>query len=228
MLWLILVLSACVATGSAPLVEQQQQTQVEPKSKPENGWYAVRFSIFWEKGQEPQWYIGALIAGEIISPLLQQSQQNIACWRIHRRAVRDKAGHVLSFIFYSSQADAAMIYQGFKDHKLLTELRTQHQIDRVEYDALYRNVQTKIADTSDPDWPENMRSTWPFFMMGVSHMWLEQIRAFKKETPNESDMQPRYITIQSKLTELWQQQGQHALLHHLNALYAYEPLFTHF
>lgn len=228
MLLLALVLNACATWAPASIVEQQQQVQVEPKSKSGNGWYAVRFSILWEKGKEPQWYIGTLITGEIISPLLRQSQQEIACWRIHRRAVRDKTGHVLSFIFYSSESDASMIYQGFKDHRLLAELITEHQVDRVEYDSLYRNIQIKIADTSDPSWPENMRSSWPFFMMGVSQMWLEQIRSFKKEDLSEPDMQQRYMTIQSRITALWQQQGQHALLHHLSALYAYEPLFTRF
>ena len=99
---------------------------------------------------------------------------------------------------------------------------------KVAYDPLYNNRQTRLADTSDPAWPEKIRSSWPFFMMGASHMWLEQIHAFRLETLNQPDMQQRYQVIQSKMTELWQQQGQHALLHHLSALYAYQPVLSRF
>lgn len=225
MVLLIMGLSACTKTLQPQVLEAQQVIQVEAEKNTSMGWYAVRFKIHRENEQEPNWYIGTLIAGEIISPLLRQNQQNIICWRIHRRAVHDKAGHVFSFIFYSSLADAAMIYQQFQKNKLLAKL---HRLVKVTYDPLYNNSQTKIADTSDQAWPQKIRNTWPFFMMGASQMWLEQIRAFKKDSLNETEMKQRYIIIQSKITDLWQQQGKHALIHHLNALYAYQPVLVRF
>ncbi len=228
MLLLIMGLSACAETLQSQDIEVPQVMLVEAEQYSGVGWYAVRFSIPWEEGVEPEWYIGTLIAGEIISPLMEQTQQKIDCWRIHRRAVQDRTGHVVSFIFYSSQTDAAMIYQLFKNNKLLAKLRNQHMLVKVIYDPLYNNEKTKIADTSDPAWPVKMRSTWPFFMMGVSQMWLEQIRAFKKEPLNESEMKQSYITIQRKITDLWQHQGQHAVIHHLNSLYAYQPVLLRF
>ena len=228
MILLSLMLSACTTVMQDPVLEQQQPQVAElNSSRSEKGWYAVRFSIPWEQGVAPEWYIGTLIAGEIISPFLGQSLQKIICWRIHRRAVHDKTGHVFSFIFYSSQTDAAMIYQLFQNNKLLVKLHQQLLV-KVAYDSLYNNSQTTIADTSDTIWPEKIRSTWPFFMMGASQMWLEQIRAFKKETLNEPEMKQRYLIIQSKITDLWQQQGKHALLHHLSALYAYQPVLVRF
>ena len=121
-----------------------------------------------------------------------------------------------------------MIYQHFKNNKVLTKLHRQQLLSEVSYDPLYNNRQTKIADTSDPTWPEKIRSSWPFFMMGASQMWLGQIRAFKQETPDELEIKQRYITIQNNLTDIWQQQGQHALMHHLNALYAYQPVLVRF
>jgi len=227
-LLLLMFLSACTTTLQPQIMEDPHVLQVKPGQHTLMGWYAIRFSIPWAKETEPKWYVGTLIAGEVISPFLMQSQQNIVFWRMHRRAVQDKTGHVFSFIFYSSQADAVLIYQHFKSNKILTKLRHQQLLSEISYDPLYNNSQTKIADTSDPAWPEKMRSSWPFFMMGVSQMWLEQIRAFKKETLSELDIKQRYITIQNKLTDLWQQQGKHALVHHINALYAYQPLLVRF
>ncbi|NOQ12865.1 MAG: hypothetical protein GQ583_00085 [Methyloprofundus sp.] len=227
-LLLFMGLSACAKILQPQVAEEQDVIQLGLEKHGLMAWYAVRFSILWEKETEPQWYMGTLIAGEVISPLLEQSRQQVVYWRVHRRAVHDKTGHVFSFIFYSSQADAALIYQHFKNNKVLTKLQQQQLLSGVSYDALYNNSQTNIADTSDPLWPEKIRSSWPFFIMGASQMWLEQIRAFKKQTLNESDIKQRYIIIQNNLTDLWQQQGQHALMHHLNALYAYQPVLVRF
>lgn len=219
----LLVLSACVTA----VQEQSLMRAEEPDTlHTKKAWFAVRFSISWNKSLEPDWYLGTLIAGEVITPVLKK-QQNIVCWRIHRRAVDDKTGHVFSFIFYSSQADAVIIYQQVKNNEILTALHHQHLLVKIAYDPL-NSRQTKIADTSDPVWPEKIRRFWPYFIMGASQMWLEQINAFKKETQNELEITQRYRLVQSKLTELWQQQGKHALLHHLSALYAYEPLLVRF
>ncbi|SMG65524.1 conserved hypothetical protein [methanotrophic bacterial endosymbiont of Bathymodiolus sp.] len=65
-------------------------------------------------------------------------------------------------------------------------------------------------------------------MMGASQMWLAQIEMIKQGTPEEKGMAQRHKSIQEQITELWQQQGQHALMHHLSALYAYQPVAIRF
>ena len=229
MIVLILVLSACATIMPAleQVDEPPEKLQRVEEARPEKGWFAIRFTIFREKGAEPEWYVGTLIAGEIISPVLDKNKQKIICWRVHRRAVADKTGHVFSFIFYSSQTDATKIYQFVKNNKLINKLYQQQLLQKVIYDPL-DNGQKRLADTSDPAWPETIRSSWPFFMMGASQMWLEQIRHYKQETLNPPEMQQRYRLIQSKMTDLWQQQGQSAMLHHLNALYAYQAVLVRF
>lgn len=224
---LLIALSAC--TQKMPVQNQAQLRPIETIQNKDKGWYAVRFEILWEKEAEPNWSFGTLISGEVISPLLERHSPSIECWRVHRRAVRDATGHMLSFIFYSSQADAAILYQAFQQHQLLTELSQQHALlVKVTYDDLFNGVQTQLADTSDPVWPEVMRDSWPFFMMGVSQMWLEQVRDFKLEVLDEADLTQRYKLIQSRLDALWQEEGKHALIHHLNALYAYQPVAVRF
>ncbi len=227
MIFLIVLLSACVQQTPVRVPEHPQLKVVVPDAS-DKAWYAVRFSLPWEKGQEPAWYLGTLLAGEVLVPLLGQYGQQITCWRIHRRAVQDKTGHVFSFIFFSSETSAIRIYQHLKNDKLLAQLQQQRLLLKVSYDPFVGKSGATLAETSDPGWPESIRETWPYFMMGVSQMWLAQVQALKLDTQDDQDIEPYYQAIQRKITELWQQQGQHAMIHHLNALYAYQPVLMRF
>jgi hypothetical protein len=112
--------------------------------------------------------------------------------------------------------------------KILLQLQQQRDLLKVSYDPLTTDLHKVIADTSDPVWPAEIRASWPLFMMGASQMWLAQIEMIKQGTPEEKGMAQRYKSIQEQITELWQQQGQHALMHHLSALYAYQPVAIRF
>lgn len=226
MIFLIPLLSACTPPVAA--LKESPQTATIVINDPDKAWYAARFSFNWEQGQEPDWYLGTLIAGEVIAPLLPQFAAQLTCWRVHRRAVRDSTGHVFSFIFYSSAASAETIYQQIKAHTLLAELQETQRVLKISYDQPAESTQALLADTSDPVWPETMRASWPYFMMGASQMWLAQLQSIKDETLELDTLEQRYQEIQAKLTEQWQEQGQHALIHHLSALYAYQPVLVRF
>ena len=225
-IFLIPVLSAC--THTLPAEKEIPQLAEVTVNDADKAWYAARFSLDWEAGQEPKWYLGTLLGGEVISPLLAQYAQQLSYWRIHRRAVRDQTGHVFSFIFYSSKASAAEIYQQLQSNKLLLQLQQQQDLLKVSYDPLAANPEARLAETSDPVWPATIRKTWPLFMMGASQMWLAQIEIIKQGTPSEQGATQRYQSIQDQMTQLWEQQGQHALMHHLSALYAYQPVSIRF
>ena len=225
-LFFIPLLSACTPPVAA--LKESPQSAAIVINDSDKAWYAARFSFNWEQGQEPDWYLGTLIAGEMIAPLLPQYTDQITYWRVHRRAVRDATGHVFSFIFYSSKASAAKIYQQLQSNKLLAQLQQQQELLKVSYDPLAVNSEARLADTSDPVWPATVRKTWPLFIMGASQMWLAQIEIIKQSTSTESDIILRYQSIQDQMTELWGQQGKHALIHHLSALYAYQPVSMRF
>ena len=38
-----------------------------------------------------------------------------------------------------------------------------------------RNDRPKVGDTSDPKWSPVMKDNWPYYIMGVSRMWLGMI-----------------------------------------------------
>lgn len=227
LIFFVSVLSAC-AQEVTPINTSLQPVEITVNDT-DKAWYAARFSFNWEQGQEPDWYLGTLIAGEVIVPLLPQYADQITCWRVHRRAAAgDQAGHVFSFIFYSSKASAANIYQSIQSDGLLLQLQKQHKLIMISYDSVKPKTMTNLADTSDSVWPETVRQSWPYFMMGASQMWLTQVQDFKQEMQNIHELEQRYKIIQSKLSSLWQKQGDRVLLHHLSALYAYQPVQIRF
>jgi hypothetical protein len=87
-----------------------------------------------------------------------------------------------------------------------------------------------VADTSDPSWSAPLRQAWPFYMMGASQMWLDLVCEMARGdhatgAPLSFDeLDKRYAGASAEITALWQNEGRHAFLHHLNALFGYEPI----
>lgn len=63
-----------------------------------------------------------------------------------------------------------------------------------------------------------MQRAWPYFIQGVSRLWLELIREIEAGGEWPDDPEARYAAIGEELDALWRNQGDHALLHHLNAV----------
>jgi len=223
---LFLNLTAC-STLSTQSVKPEQTNP--PISKPsEKGWRYARFSIPRPKGTNPNWAMGTLIAGEVISPILKKHRNQVDLWRFHRRAGQDKYGHVFSFIFYSPNSTAASIYQDIKANPLLQRLQKTKQITLLTPDDLSKNPKSKIEDTSDKSWSDIIQRTWPGYIMGVSQMWLDVITEIDSDQDQSTKPEKRYQEVQKIVTEIWQREGKHAMLHHLNAIYAYQPIFMRF
>ena len=69
--------------------------------------------------------------------------------------------------------------------------------------------------------------------MGVSRMWVNLIDEVSKKTIKErdlsnlDDLQEDYRKVNEVIEEQWRQEGRHAFLHHLNAIFGYEPLVVY-
>lgn len=227
--WLILsivLLSAC--TVSRQPVTPPMRTIPVVEDANEIGWYRISFEITWPKDQEPSWYMDALLADRIVAPVLEQYREKIHSWRFHRRASRDAAGHRFSFIFYTSGFTAAQIIAAVKRQPPLQRLLSDKQLVRVDYADPQVNNKPNIEDTSDPIWPLMVQKTWPSFIMGASDMWLGLVHEFaqaaQKNEKNNDEM--LYREVQKQLSAFWREQGQHPLLHHLNALFGYEEMIV--
>jgi hypothetical protein len=103
-------------------------------------------------------------------------------------------------------------------------------IDDVVCDDPEKLTRPNIEDTSDKNWPVSIQKTWPYYIMGVSQMWLNLIAQvaddnMKSDSPSSiKEIETFYKQVDEIMTELWQKQGRHAFMHHLNALFGYKPL----
>ena len=55
-------------------------------------------------------------------------------------------------------------------------------------------------------------------------MWLDLVGEVADKYADEQDLEQRYMKVQQEINTIWEQQGQHAVLHHLSAIFAYQPL----
>lgn len=187
-------------------------------------WRYVRFRLRRpDNGDAVASHLDLLLADRVLSPLIDAHRDDIPLWRFHRRWADDATGHQFSFVFLASDGVAATLTAGIESHPLLDALRQDgHLID-------YRVVAVEPpragdpAATSDPRWPESVQREWPVFIMGASRMWLGLVRS---EAGRHADkpLHARYRAVERTLDTLWYEHGNHALLHHLSALFGYRPL----
>jgi hypothetical protein len=161
---------------------------------------------------------------------LDKYREDIILWRFHRRAARDQTGHRFSFIFYCPRDTAQQIYDSIKSDDDLEKMKTAGIIVQDIYDDTSRITKPLIEDTSDPDWSPSTRKSWPYFIMGVSRMWLEMIKDIAAQNSEHGNLssveefQAFYQQVNESVRDIWREEGSHALLHHLNALFGYEPV----
>jgi len=195
-------------------------------------WRAVRFQNGWPEGASAEWYIDALIAHRVVAPILERYRNQIPLWRFHRRAARDKAGHLFSFIFYTDSVSAQRVIDAVQNDSLVTEMLQAGSIVRVFADGNGQITKPGIGDTSDQNWSPIVRNTWPYFIMGVSKTWLEMIaaeadrRQLSAESASIENLMAQYRNIDNKVRQAWQSEGHHAFLHHLNAVFGYAPVIV--
>ncbi len=216
----------CAQVSSPPVITDTLQQPISAVADGKSWWY-YRTKVNRPEQAPPNWAMGALLAGEVFLPILQAYHQEIELWRFHRRAGRDQSGHLFSFIFYSSAETAHSIYLDLENNRLLLDLLEQGKLDRLQFDDVGQLSRPNIEDTSDKSWPLIIQKSWPSYIMGVSQMWLNLVHGLA-ENHLQDDVIQRYDNVQKELTALWTQHGQHAWLHHLNALYAYEPFLIRY
>ncbi|MCU0588151.1 MAG: hypothetical protein MUF52_08335 [Syntrophobacteraceae bacterium] len=196
------------------------------------GWWYARFRIPWSQGAEPRWHMDVLLATEILTPVIEAHRDDLALWRFHRRAARDAAGHQLSFIFYASPDVAHHIYGLVRSSPLAADLLATGELLEITCDDVGAVRKPNIEDTSDPQWSPLLQRSWPYFIRGVSELWLTLVTQVVESQPTGSapkDLGAKidfYRQVNEVVQALWQREGGHALLHHLNAVFQYEPLMV--
>ena len=202
----------------------------EALSDAERGWWWARFHMLWPPDEATSWHVDLILAHQIVLPVLQRHQDEIDLWRFHRRAARDEHGHRFSFLFYASPATAFDIFHALMNDPLLDRLKYSGLILEEVYDDPGVIAKPNIEDTSDSRWPDVVRRNWPYYIMGVSRMWINMVAEIAARQSDGDhlatipELVAFYQNVNLSLSEMWREDGRHAFLHHLNALFGYEPL----
>jgi hypothetical protein len=225
----VMCVSSCAL--QSPKVAEPAVIQPEPAIV-NHGWWYARFRTNWPEKTNPPWYLDVLLAHKIVSPVLSQYRDTIGLWRFHRRAARDAGGHQFSFIFYSTPDTAQNVYDSIQSDPFLRQLKQAGIIVRFIADNTGKVVRPNIEDTSDKSWSVPIQKTWPYYIMGASQMWLQLIseivdkKAGGKAPASIREFQDFYRQVNETIQSFWQEEGRHAFLHHLNAIFGYEPVIV--
>jgi hypothetical protein len=230
--WLAVLVAVLAVSGCASM-----SPPVEPPSRPVelpagHFWWYLRFRMEWPEGKPPAWQTDLMLADLVVRPVLERRQADIVLWRFHRRAARDAAGHQFSFIFYATPETARNVYADLDASPALGQARASGRVTAVLPDDPLHPARPGRGDTGDPAWSESLRTAWPDYLMGASRMWLSLVSQLV-DRPSAAhasfaEMDAAYVHADAAVTAVWRDEGRHAFLHHLNALFGYEPLQMRF
>ena len=231
---LILVAMLIIFSSGCTSLGQVQKYEIKPMVTGDlpsgNGWWRVRFRMSWPPDTEAIWYMDLYLAHQVIMPLLELNKTDIYLWRFHRRARRDGAGRQFSFIFYSSPQTAQRIFNSLQSNPILIDTLADGIIREIVYDDPSIIRRPGIDDTSDKMWPVVIQKSWPYYITGVSQMWLNLVAEIAERDLQGirpvtlEDIESIYSQVDETITELWRNNGRHAFLHHLNAVFGYHAL----
>jgi hypothetical protein len=229
LLLLALVLGACGTTTPRSAVQTPMGTVMDGNTL---AWRTCYFRVAWPEDTEPQWSVDLLLAHKVMGPVLDRHATDLFRWRFHRRANRDSAGHQFSFVFYTGSSKAEVIISEIQQSEWRTRLIEEKVLDSAGCEEAENQSRPDITDSSDSNWSDSMQKHWPVYIMGVSSLWLGLIdEAISSRNLGGSDIKQvlrDYDEANQIVTASWQNEAQHALLHHLNAIFGYEELFIRF
>ncbi|MBS1172694.1 MAG: hypothetical protein H6R12_1524 [Proteobacteria bacterium] len=223
-------LTAVVALAGCGSLQPQPERGPGPTAIAGATWQRVRIHIRWNRAEQPNWHLDALLAHRVAGPLVERERAAIGLWRFHRRAADDAAGHSLSLLTYASPALNASLCRTLRTDPLVIEMTQAGLLDRVECEGFAAERERLVEGSSDPRWSPELQRAWPYYIMGVSEMWLRLIdeharaAAPQEEAPDLGRTVAFYRQVDQAVTRTWQKEGEHAFLHHLNALFGYQPI----
>lgn len=207
--------------NTAPLMTGEKNIE-------DHSWWRVRFRISWPEETDVDSGMDLLLAHGVIRTVLIENRELIAYWRFHRRASRDAAGHQFSFTFYATGETAETIFTDIQEKRLLAQAQEAQLIKKIIYDDPSQPTGLNIEETSDKHWHKALQKNWPAYIMGVSALWLGLIDDLHTgELESSEDIKKtleEYRKTHERISEIWFDEGQHALFHHINAIFGYEPL----
>jgi len=230
LLGLFLLVVACSPVLQVePVPEYAPVPASVPTSEEGRYWWQLRFRLAWPEDAEPDFSLHPLIAEQLLLPVIVDYQDSIPLWRFHRRAARPPPGHQFSLVFFADEATASLLSESVESNPLTGWLAERGLIEKLSFDRRSEAELGRLELASDPGWPLEIQRSWPYFIMGVSQAWLMLVNELSAEsavagTVDYPALLEHYREVDSKLNTQWREDGQHAYLHHLNAVFGYQPL----
>lgn len=192
-------------------------------------WYIIKFRIKYAgvPKEIPLWEVDLIIAHQAIAPLLKIYEDDIILWRFHRMADPIKKLHQFSFHLFTRPDVVKSLYDEALQEDPTLKILVKH--DYVSHISKEGGGLFRPEDTCDKEWSPHVKKAWPYYMMGVSKMWLELINSLALATGKPegiSRVKPLldwYRAIEDEMLKIWRG-GAHPLLHHLNAIFGYAPI----
>lgn len=233
---ILLIISVVFLSACTPTLQIEPIAAFDPKTapldaeEPDRYWWQLGFGLTWPEGEPADFSRHLLIAEQLLLPTIVEYQGKLPLWRFHRRAGRDATGHQFSMIFFSDAATAAQINQGVTSNPLTHWLVERKVIDETRFAQRSPEELGRLELTSDPSWPIEIQRSWPYFIMGVSQTWLMMVQEMSALNTLEREIDYptlllHYQQVDARLTLQWRDYAQHAYLHHLSAVFGYEPIY---
>lgn len=230
-----LTLSSIVLAACTPILQVQPRASYDPKAapidieQPDRYWWQLGFRLTWPEEEQPDFSRHLLIAEQLLLPAIVAHQAQLPLWRFHRRAGRGETGHQFSLIFYSDEVTAAQFDDEIESDPLTQWLIDRKLIEKVRFNQRSPEELGRLELTSDSSWPIEIQRSWPYFIMGSSQAWLMLVQELSAESALSGDVDypsllQHYAEVDERLNAQWRENGQHAYLHHLNAIFGYQPL----
>ncbi len=218
--------SLATRTGSPTL------TEPDLKAVPSGmEWWAANVKMGFDGASKVRWHLDALLAEQVFGPVLDRHRATIELWRFHRRAAPDQTGHRFSLLFYTDVATAEQVSSELSTSPVLNELVQAGDVKQLVLPVDNDRKGSDLGAVSDKSWAPAIQKTWPWFIMGVSQHWLALIREIKatakppiSAAKTHAARDDVYRAINDEVDAQWFRHGQHAYLHHLNAVFGYKPL----
>lgn len=207
----------------APTATESTAAAVSPREAAQPTWWYLRFRLANPHGAAVASHLDGLIADQVLAAQIERHRSGLVLWRFHRRWPEDAVGHQFSFIFFAPRPLAEALRRSMTGNTVLAALQHDGWLRGWSLQAATPARAADRAGTSDPTWPTALQREWPAFIMGASRMWLGLVSG-EAARHQGLELHARYRAAETHVDELWFAQGNHALLHHLSALFGYRPV----